>query len=478
MTSLWLDTCTPSPRPAELPTGDEVDVLVVGAGITGLATAALLARAGKDVLVVEARHVGAVATGNTTAKVSLLQGTVLSDIRRHHSAEVARAYVEGNREGQQWLARTLDERGVGYDTRVAWTYATTAKGEERLAAELAAATEAGLPALATTDTELPFPARAIRLSEQLQVHPTRVLQALLDELESHGGRVVEGVRLTGLRVGSPCVVETSAGEVRAADVVLATGTPVLDRGLHFARLEAHRSYALALDVPGPIPQGMYLSTDEPTRSLRTSSASGHEQLLVGGNGHVVGRRRSEQACVDDLVAWARRHFPGAEPTHSWSAQDYRAAGRVPVVGVLPRSGGHVHVATGFNKWGMANGVAAALTLSSDILGGQTSDWAATLRGRVPTPRDIVSGVVANAAVGAQMARGWAGVVTGQAYREAKGEGDEPTPSCRVSRVCTHLGGIVEWNDAEGTWDCPLHGSRFDAEGRVLEGPATRDLRRD
>lgn len=480
MTSLWLDTCTPHPRTATLPVGGHVDVLVAGAGITGLATAALLARAGKDVLVVEGRHVGAVATGNTTAKVSLLQGSVLSQIRSHHSARMVKAYVDGNREAREWLARFMEERAVPFERRDAWTYATTRQGERTLADELRAATEAGLPAVATTETELPFAARAIRLADQVQIHPGLVLQALLDDLEEHGGRVVEGVRLTGVRAGSPSTVETTAGDVRADDVVLATGSPVLDRGLYFAKLEAHRSYAAALDVRGtvtPVPQGMYLSVDKDSRSLRTADTDLGEQLLVGGAGHVVGREASEQAQVDRLLGWAQEHWPGAQVTHRWSAQDYQAAGRVPFVGVMPRTGGHVHVATGYNKWGMTGGVMAALTLSSDILGGGIGDWARTMRHRITTPRDLVAGLRANLGVGVEMARGWASVVTGDAYGSRTKGADAP-PDTGVSRVCPHLGGIVEWNDAEGSWDCPLHGSRFDRDGRVLEGPATRGLPTD
>ena len=467
MTSLWLDTCLPVPSPAELPTDRVVDTLVVGAGLTGLTTAVLLARAGQDVVVAEARHVGAVATGNTTAKLSLLQGTVLSQMRKHHPVEVVRAYVEGNRQGQAWLLRLLEERGVEHETRVAWTYATTARGRDALADELRAAQEAGLPVLATTETELPFEARAIRLADQAQIHPTHVLEALLRELEEHGGRVVEGARLTGLEAGEPCVATTTVGEVRARHVVLATGTPVLDRGLYFAKLEAHRSYATAFEANLPVPQGMYLSTDDPARSLRTADTGSGPMLLVGGNDHVVGRTRSERAQVDDLVTWAHDHFPGLRLSRSWSAQDYRPAGRVPFVGPMPRTDGRVQVATGYDKWGMTNAVSSALTMSSEILGGEIGEWAQTLRTRVTTPRDLASGVAANAAVGVGMVTGWAGEIA------ARAKGDRR--DCGLSRVCTHLGGILEWNDAESSWDCPLHGSRFDADGRVLEGPATRDL---
>ena len=137
MRSVWLDTHqVPSAPAGTLEPGARYDTVVAGAGLTGLATAVLLARAGQRVAVLEARTVGAVTTGNTTAKLSLLQGTTLSQIRRHQSDDVLRAYVEGNREGRDWLVRYLTERGVPLQHRTAWTYATTARGRDALADEL------------------------------------------------------------------------------------------------------------------------------------------------------------------------------------------------------------------------------------------------------------------------------------------------------------------------------------------------------
>ena len=203
-------------------------------------------------------------------------------------------------------------------------------------------------------------------------------------------------------------MHTSAGPVTADNVILATGIPFLDRGLYFVKVTPQRSYALAFRVPGRIPRGMYLSADSPTRSLRTARHDGEELLLVGGNGHPVGRHRQPPSeLVADLTSWTERHFPGAERTHVWSAQDYQSHNSVPFVGKLPRGRGRIYLATGYGKWGMTNAVAAALRLSAELLGGHMP-WAMTLGRRVSKPASAVHGVRENLIIGAAATQGWLG----------------------------------------------------------------------
>lgn len=531
MRSLWLDThpitlpTSAQAQPEHLSPGTHYDAVIAGAGITGLTTAVLLARAGKNVAVLEARSIGAAATGNTTAKVSLLQGTVLSGIQRNQGDHTLQAYVDGNREAQAWLRHYLDHRGVDYQRRTAYTYATTAEGRSALEEELQACRAAGVEAQWTEETELPFPVTgALMLEDQAQIHPMTLLQALVDELYERGGLVREGTRVTGVtgtdRRDIPLTVETTAGELRsgqlssdrlsADQLVIATGAPILDRGGYFAKLKGNRSYALSFRFPaesrGQSPKGMYLSADSPSRSTRTvplpeGTDAGEELLLVGGSDHVVGRAQSHgyashQAAVDELEAWTQEHFPGAQRTHAWAAQDYRAGTAVPFMGALPRGGGDIYVATGFNKWGMTNGVAAALALSSEILhqdlgSGGTMPWAQTLMDTSLTGATLLTGLKDNLEVGAHLLGDWAQAQLHTLPQDPPAEGEgmvgrrdgRPVAvstvdgqTCELSAVCPHMGGILTWNDAERSWDCPLHASRFSHDGTLLEGPAVGDLK--
>jgi Rieske Fe-S protein len=363
------------------------------------------------------------------------------------------------------------------------------------------------------DAGLPFAVHgAVRLPDQAQINPMQVLDTLMADIRSRGGTIVSGVRLRDVTGDNPSAVKTDRGSVRADRVVLATGIPVLDRGLYFAKLKPSRSYAAALQLQDgqEPPPGMYISVEAPTHSLRDFEHHGRRLLLVGGHGHHVGRAESEKAHLAGLLDWSRQHYPGAVTTHTWSAQDYMATNLMPFFGKLPRGKGHVYFGTGYNKWGMTNAVAAAVGISADILGGQVP-WADTIHHRVTSPSGAFSAVALNAGVAAKLASGWgqlaaeglktegtkalkkgkeqpappaAPVVPDEGQGEVYREGTRPVAAstvngttCRLSAVCTHLGGIVHWNDSEMTWDCPLHGSRFSSEGKLLEGPATRDLPR-
>lgn len=481
--------------------GRHRDAIVVGAGITGLSTAVMLVRAGLDVAVVEAGEVGELASGSNTGKLSLLQGKVLSTLRRHHPAKLVRAYVDANRDGAQWLTTFADHAGVEYSRRTAYSYAQTGEGVDCVESELAAAHESGLPVRRVfPDGSTPFPlVDAVALDDQVAIDPQAVVRALAREFLGAGGTLHTGIHVTHVKVAPAAAIETPAGFAFADHVVVATGTPIVDRGLYFAKTRALRSYCVAFDVGGDVVDGLYLSVDGPTRSIRSvtpsDGPSGQARLVVGGNGHPVGRVTSESAQVDDLISWTREHFAGAEPTAWWSAQDYESHDLIPFVGAMPRGIGRIRFATGYGKWGLSNGPAAALRLTAEITRVPRNDrpeWMNAISRRMTVPADLGRGGVENLRVGWEAASGWiqaqrapvpvaqppegSGVVAQRAGSPV-GISTVDGATRAVSAVCTHLGGVLAWNDAECTWDCPLHASRFTADGTRIEGPASRGLTR-
>ncbi|HMG32009.1 MAG TPA: FAD-dependent oxidoreductase [Jiangellaceae bacterium] len=488
--SLWLDR---PGRPDHPPlVGDrDADVVVVGAGITGLTTAAILARSGRHVVVLERRSVGAAASGNTTAKATVLHGLRYAEIIRKHGTATAQAYASANEAGLRWLIEEAKSADAGVESCAAYTYVTDSRLAREIEDEVAALRASGIDAESTTVTGLPFDvASAVRVNDQAQFDPVVHLDRLAREVVMAGGAVHGASPVDSVHDGSPCRVSVRAGHtVRAGHVVIATGIPFPHRSLFFARVEPLRSYLLALPLEGAAPEGMYLSADRVTRTVRTAvGADGTRYLVAGGEGHKVGQETHALSHHEGPARWALEHFPVRKVTHRWSAQDYRSADLLPCVGPAWLGTDRVLAATGFDKWGMTNGTAAGLALAGRIMG-QPVPWQETFSPNRLTLRASARALASvNSDVAVRLVSGWLRPDTDQRAPSEGAGRVERRGLTKVARsrvqgedralcaICTHLGGIVEWNDAELSWDCPLHGSRFAADGQVLEGPATRPLR--
>jgi Rieske Fe-S protein len=279
--------------------------------------------------------------------------------------------------------------------------------------------------------------------------------------------------------------------VTAERVVVATHFPFLDRGLFFARISPQRSYCIAVRTAGPAPQGMYLSASSPKRSVRSAAAAAGpgELVLVGGESHKTGHG-DPAAAYARLEEWARDRFEVESVDYRWASQDNMPADGIPYVGSLTPLSDRILTATGFRKWGLTNGVAAAMMLADEIAG-RENPWRPTFDANRFTPRAALPTMLKEGAdVGLRLvadrlapgdvpsledlAPGEGGIVRDgfqrvAAYRHPAGE------LTVLSPTCTHMYCHVRWNRAERTWDCPCHGSRFDASGTVIEGPAVKDL---
>jgi glycine/D-amino acid oxidase-like deaminating enzyme len=451
LASLWLEGRERDERPP-LERDLRVDVAILGAGMVGLTVAYLMRRRGASVAVLEARFVGAGATGHTTAKLSSLHGLTYARLERSHGRAAASVYGEANESGIALVREIADELGIDCElsTKANLTY-TESPGERRkIEEEVEAALRAGLPASLVEDCELPFPiAAAVRFEDQAEFHPIRYLEGIAASLGEE--ELFERTTAVSVDASSPCRVRTAQGPVvTAEDVIVATHMPMLDRGLYFARVHPERSYVVAART-GAVPGEMYLSTEQPAHSIRAH----RRWLLVGGESHKTGE--SDPATrYERLGAWARGRF-GVEPELRWATQDLVPVDGVPFVGESDPVSKRVWVATGFRKWGLAMGSAAAVLLS-ELIEGSESDWARLFNTRRLRLRaSLPSFVRQNAEVGLHFV------------------GDRVLK--HGNPRCTHLGCLLDWNEAERTWDCPCHGSRFGEGGEVIEGPAVRPLRR-
>lgn len=491
---LWLVGAPPPLRPP-LRDDRDCDVAVIGGGIAGVTTALLLQRAGAQVVLLDRARICGGATGSTTAKVSALQQTKLSDVRRIHGAAGAAAYAAASAGAVERIAAFVAE-GIACDWErlAAYTYAAGAEQEPGVRDEVAAAQEAGLPVELVDDPPLPFAvSMAACLPDQAQFDPVRYTRGLADLFEAAGGVICEESPVVEVHDGAPCRVTTDAGfDLRARDVIVCTNYPLLDRGLFFARTEATRSYLVAARLRDTAPRGMFISAGEPTRSLRPyTDAAGDPWVLVGGEGHTTGSSDAQPERYALLEEFARSHFDVIDIPHRWSTQDASPVDKLPYAGSYSPLSRHLFVNAGGQKWGMTNGTAGALILAERFAGGEHPQ-ARTFDPNRLAGRALPGLAKDNVRVGAHfvgdrirpagddiegIAPGSAAVLRSFGVARTGVYRDDAGALHAVSVRCTHLGCLLHFNDAERSWDCPCHGSRFGVDGDVLAGPATTPLER-
>ncbi|HVW44492.1 MAG TPA: FAD-dependent oxidoreductase [Amycolatopsis sp.] len=483
--SLWVDTA-PAPDRGNRPLPAEADVAVIGAGIAGLTTAYRLAAEGRSVVVLEALQVGSGVTGHTTAKISAQHALKYHHLASRKGPGAARDYGRSQLEALDWIATTSAGLGIdcAFERQDSYVYTTERRKVGQLRREADAAHDAGLPASFVPEIDLPVDAAgAVRFTGQAQFHPRRWLLGLADAFERHGGLVIEQTPVIKVEERSVPVVHTARGRVRARDVVVATHYPIFDRGLFFARLNPVRDLVVA--GAGRVPPGMYLEATT-HRSVRSYNG----MVLLGGEHYRTGERVDVEARYGTL-AEAAAGFGVTEVTHRWSAHDMSTIDAVPYVGRYHPATRHLWVATGFGQWGMTGGTSAGLLLDK-LIRNEDSPYKPLfdpnrfdLRSALTLARDNIT--VARHFVAEHVRAATTPSTTddpapgeGRVTRRRNGqfaatyqpaEGSPRTVSAR----CTHLGCLVTFNNAEKTWDCPCHGSRFDTDGKVIEGPATSPL---
>lgn len=487
--SAWLQEDAPVASPAA---GSlEAEVLVIGAGITGVTTSLLLAGSGRDVVVCEAATVGSGVSGLNTAKISALQGTIYSDLIRRHGVERARAYASASVAGVDLAAELAEQYSptCSFTRRRAATVAGSADQIVLVHQEFDAARAAGLPVGLLDAVDSPVPAQAaVGLDGQLALHPVRYVRDLMSAAQAAGARLFERTRVRAVTLGHPHRARTEHAEIRAQHVVVATHYPTLDRGLYFARMHPERSYCVAARLKGGEPRDLVITAGSPTRSF----AAVDGLAVLGGEGHPVGERGVGPERFDRLVADLRAWCDVEQDTYRWSAQDPVPVDRLPIIGPYLPGSSSAWVATGYGKWGLSTGTVAASLLTQQIMGRRSELAAALAPARIDrrTPLGVArlggkfvldlvgdrlrSGEVASPE---DLAPGHGAIVRSGRRQQAVYRDLDGRVHC-VSARCTHLGCLVRFNAAEVSWDCPCHGSRFGVDGAVLEGPAVSPLPRE
>ncbi|MBQ8907811.1 MAG: FAD-dependent oxidoreductase [Clostridia bacterium] len=437
MESIWEKTVKGRAFPA-LEGKATTDVLIIGGGLAGVLCAYMLQKAGVDCMLLEAKRIGSGVSRGTTAKITIAHGLLYDSLIRRFGEDKARLYLDAQSRAIQQYRRLAVKMDFDYEEQDAFVY-TLADRErvEREAAALLRLLPQNAPyAVSLSKAEgLPFAvAGALRVTGQAQCHPLKLLYGLAEGLP-----VYENTKAVEL---APHKVKTNRGEVSYRRLIIATHFPLLNKhGGYFLKLYQHRSYVLALEGAESV-GGMYVDEAKTGLSFR----DGGGLLLLGGGGHRTGKQGGSYG---ELEAFAARYYGGAKIVGKWSAQDCMTLDGMPYIGQYAKGTPDLFVATGFNKWGMTNAMAAAEILT-DLVLGKPSPYSALFS----PSRSILRPQLAVNALESAL-----GLLTPKAPR------------------CPHLGCALHYNPAEHSWDCPCHGSRFAENGALLDNPATDDLKR-
>lgn len=484
-------------------TGDlRADVGIVGAGISGLTTAYFLARAGKSVVVLDDGQVGSGETERTTAHLTHALDDRFVQLEQLHGEEGARLAAESHTAAIDTIERIVDEEEIDCDFERVDGYLFNAPGQpvELLERELEAAKRAGLvetsmvprAPLLSHDT-----GRALLFPRQAQFHPLKYLAGLADAVVRYGGQIFTGTHVTSVRGGRQARVETSGHfNVDCEAIVVATNTPVNDRLAIHTKQAAYRSYVIAAEVPaGTVPKVLYWDTGDPYHYVRlhtthpAAGVRGEDRLIVGGEDHKTGQADDAAARYARLEAWMRERFPMArEILCRWSGQIMEPVDALAFIGRNPMDHDNVFVVTGDSGHGLTHGTIAGLLLT-DLIHGRKNPWTELYNPSRVTPAAAVDFLRENLNMAAQyvdwlnagdqerdrLVRPGHGAIVRHGLTKVAVYRDEAGNFHECSAMCPHLGAIVSWNEGEKTWDCPAHGSRFDAHGHVLNGPANFDL---
>lgn len=493
--SYWRDS-TQFPTFSELQADIEADVVIVGAGLTGITAAYLLAKEGKEVVLIEADEVLNGTTGHTTAKITGQHGVIYDELIKNVGKNNARLYYEANAGAMDFMKDTIKELNIDCDYSIqdAYLYSTTAMGEDKVASEEKAYKKLGIPG--TLVNELPVPItikNGLKMPDQAQFHPLKYAKALIEDIIRLNGKIYEHTAAVNIeKEDLPTVVTRNNCRVKAKHVLQCTHFPFYEGvGLYSTRIYAERSYIIAANTSKPFPGGMYISADQDTRSIRSQQINGDDMLLIGGSGHKTGQgKKDTTAYYQILKSFGDQTFGIESIPYRWSAQDLTSLDKIPYVGPLTPDNSNILIATGYRKWGMTNSTAAALLLS-DIVSELKSPYRDVFSpSRFHATPSIKTFLKENTNVASQLIKGKLDTSHKDADDLAPDEGAITTVKGErkgifkdadgevfvVDTTCTHVGCEVNWNQAEKTWDCPCHGSRFSYNGEVVEGPAEKPLK--
>lgn len=474
----------------------EFDVVIVGAGITGLSAAYFLKQAGQKVCVLERDRLGFVDTGSTTAHLTFVTDRRPSELAKTFGDQAATLVLEAGRAAINAIESIVDAEHLDCEFRrvpgfLCAPFNNQKNDTKRLERDADVTHRLGFPCQYVE--RAPYVNRpGVRFADQAKFHPLKYLNGLADAVDGDGSKVFDRTAVSEVKDDPLCVI-ANGKQVRASNVVIATHVPLMGKAgtasaaLLQSKIFPYTSYAIGATVPsGTIPEACYWDTSDPYYYLRVEAGKKQDYVIFGGEDHKTGQVANTEACFDRLAGALGRLVSSARIDRKWSGQVIETNDGLPYIGEMSGQ----FIATGFSGNGMTFGTVAGLMARDAVLqrdnpwrdlfspgrkklrGGTWSYLQENLDFPYYYVRDRLLGVESTTTRGLKAGEGKVLEIGGEKVACSR---DEQGTLHKVSPFCTHMGCFVRWNLAEGTWDCPCHGSRFHPDGRVLAGPAEEPL---
>lgn len=490
--SYWIASTSTTDYPA-LEEDITVDVAIIGGGITGITTGALLKKAGLKVAITDANRIAAGTSGHTTAKITSQHDLIYDKMITQIGMKKAKQYAESNERAIGLIAKIIEKNSIDcdFEWQNAYVYTQSDDYVEQIKKEAKAAQDLGIKASYVTNLPLPFPIKAaVQFEGQAKFHPRKYLLQLAQYVNGSGSHIFENTNAVGIEEGKQCSVIVENGKkITASKIIIASLFPFSNfRGLYFSRIYQERSYIVAFKAKHTFPDGVYINAEKPTRSLRSQPFGDGEIILLAGENHKTGQGSNANTHYKNLIDFANKNFDVEEILYRWSAQDCTTADNIPYIGKITPNHPNIYVATGFKKWGMTSSAVAAMILR-DLIVKDKNQWSQVydpsrfidsgsiltlIKQNLDVAINFIFGKLFTGSSDGKIKKGEGKIIdlAGQkigAYRDEKGK------LYLIDTTCTHMGCELKWNDAERTWDCPCHGSRFSPTGEVIDGPAFKPL---
>ena len=494
MNSLWLSENLINKNFEKLDNNISTDVCIIGAGIFGLTCGYYLSKAGLKVTIVDKSDIATKTTGHTTAKITSQHGLFYTYLIETFGEQFAKDYLFANEQAIENIKNIIDTENINcdFERQSNFVYTTDPSEVNKIKKEVEDVNSLGFPANFVTKVGLPFEiAGGIQFKNQAQFNPIKYINALCDSIIKNNGEIYTNTIVHDVKKDNDVFnTLTTGGTINSKYVILASHYPFINfPGMYFFKMYQSSSYVIGIDTKKTLFNGMYITSSYPIYSFRTANYKGKEIILLGGADHKTGTCVNYKETYGALENYAKQLYPNCEILFRWDTRDCITLDKIPYIGRFSNTMDNFYVGTGFNKWGMTSSNVAANIVCDAILG-KVNEYAYVFDSTRVHPiknrtelknmvSESVNSIVLNKIKDSKLlfddiSNNSGGVIDINnqkvgVYKDTSGN------IFAVKPVCTHLGCLLSWNDADKTWDCPCHGSRFDYMGKNLYDPAFKDL---